>query len=99
MRADHPTVTEGRGAGDCDIGIGRDPNRRPRLLQRFGINADILKLEGRAGETDVVFCPQSLDDLDAFDKTLEALLLGEIKSVQLIVTVAEAGGEERFAVV
>src|SRR4030095_7863599 len=76
----------------CSVGIGGDPDRRPRFLQRLGIDGYILYMKLLAVKAHMVFGPELFDDLDAFDEPLESLCFIQGKGVELFVAIAEPEG-------
>ena len=99
MGPDDPVIPYSGGPFHCSVGIGCDPDRRPRFLQRLGIDGDILDVKLFTMKTYVIFGPEFLDDLDAFDEPLESLRFIQVKSIELFVAIAQAKGCEGPAVV
>ena len=72
MRPDDPVISRFRRSFHGSVGIGGNPNRRPRFLQRLGINGYVFDMKLLAGKAHVIFGPEFFDDLNAFDEALKS---------------------------
>src|SRR4029450_4956442 len=94
MGPDDPVIPYSCGPFHCGVGIGGDPDRRPRSLQRLGIDGNILEVKLLTMKAPAIFGPELFNDLDAFDEPLEALGFIQVKGIELFVAIAEAEGCE-----
>src|SRR5881409_2596017 len=99
MGPDDPVIPYSCRPLHCSVGIGGDPDRRPRFLQRLGIDGYILDMKLLAMKAHVIFSPKLFNDLDAFDEALESLCVIQVKGIELLVPIAQAEGCEGSSVV
>jgi hypothetical protein len=99
MRANDPTITDSCSPFDGGIGVGGDPDRRPRLLERFGIDRYVCNLEFLAVKCHVIFSPETLDDFHTLNESAKTLCLVQVESLELLIAITKAKGGEGLTVV
>src|SRR3954469_1004327 len=97
VRVDIPAIGEPRGAADRDIGIGAEPDRRGRLLQRLDRAVRVVKGEMRALHRHEIFGPQPADGFQALLEALAEAAAGHPERLELNFPVADAAAEDELA--
>ena len=97
VRVDVPAIADPRGAPHRDVGIGADPDRRGRFLQRLDRAGGVVELPVGALHVDEVFGPQAFDCEHHFLEPRAELAARHTERLELDIAVADAGAEDEAA--
>jgi hypothetical protein len=94
-KPDDPSIREPRGSPHPGVGVGSDPDRWPRLLERARCDRDIVDLEEFAVVRELLVLPCELHDFEALGHEPAALVKRQSKRLVLVGSIAQTGSEDR----